>query len=72
MNVPKSMHDNPQWRDVRAIDRVPCELGLWVNSLGAVMTTLGGEGTKPLHPLMITATLHTARIVGRMMAGLEG
>lgn len=53
--------------EVRPIDRVPCEPGLWVTAINTVVSPLGNGVAPPLHASMLRATLTTASILTRLV-----
>lgn len=40
-------------RDIRPVDRVPAEPGMWVSPLNFTLPPLGDEVTPPMDPVMI-------------------
>lgn len=55
-------------KDVRPVDRVPAEPGMWVTGLNLTLPPLGDEVNEPLVPFMVAAAYFTSRALHRMRA----
>lgn len=54
-------------KDVRPVDRVPCELGTWITPLNTALPPLGDDILPPLPPGMISASYYVAKAMHKMM-----
>lgn len=53
-------------KEVRPVDRVPAEPGMWVSGLNFTLPPLGDEVTPPMDPLMIATAYEVAKILRRL------
>lgn len=53
-------------RDIRPVDRVPAEPGMWVSPLNFTLPPLGDEVTPPMDPVMIATAYEVAKILRRL------
>lgn len=53
-------------KDIRPVDRVPAEPGMWVSPLNFTLPPLGDEVTPPMDPVMIATAYEVAKILRRL------
>ncbi|WP_055128544.1 hypothetical protein [Pseudomonas mediterranea] len=53
-------------REIRPVDRVPAEPGMWITPLNLALPPLGDGELPPLNAYMVVAAYETAKMLHRM------